>query len=133
MRKIPRGLASPATPSSSGVLRSTWNPLASRPFADRRRISASSLSRPGECASSRKMPQQYGSLTRCLSLGSRGARGQRFGQRNVLGSVHVHDGLDHVPLHRLPPLHPPGEVLPQPAEAGRRPDPPHPPHPPVTP
>jgi len=45
MRNMPRGLAS-------------WKPLASRPFAVRRRISVSSLSRPGECASSRKMPQQ---------------------------------------------------------------------------
>src|SRR5499426_1260230 len=70
MRKMPRGSSSITHPSSSGVLSSTWKPLASSPFAVRRRISESSLSRPGECASSRKMPQQYGSLTLSLLSGA---------------------------------------------------------------
>src|SRR5262249_7036926 len=70
MRKMPRGCFSTAPPSSSGVMSSTCTPSASSPFAVRRRISESSLSRPGECASSRKMPQQYGSVTLSLPSGA---------------------------------------------------------------
>src|SRR5215467_885825 len=198
MRKMPRGSSSITPPSSSGALSSTWKPLASSPFAVRRKISESSLSRPGECASSRKMPQQYGSLTLSLLLGrapirahllrcrarphaprtgstprvrpSRGASqldpsrrppmstphshllvaarvrtlhvqkvrlgcspcatsrrwtlladfalqsrrmasGEGFGERYVLGPVHVHHRLDHLAVHRLARLEEPLQVL----------------------
>src|SRR5215470_5882088 len=113
MRKMPRGGSSTTPPSSSGVLRSTWKPLASRPFAVRRRISESSLSRPGECASSRKMPQ-YSSLTSFLLSKESllcGAGREGFRQRHVLGAVHVDDRLDHLSVHRLARLVKPAEIL----------------------
>src|SRR5213593_4524970 len=107
MRKTKRGRASSTPLTSSGVLRMTWSPRASRCLPVRRRISASSDSRPGECATSLKTPQQYEPSTKQLLYPSR--QGQRFGNRDVVGPVDVYDGFDDLAVERLPCPAEPGQ------------------------
>src|SRR5262249_28778635 len=138
IRNTNRGRGSVRLPTSSALFRLTWKPSASRCLAVRRRISASSVSRPGEFVRSRKMPQQDSSITRWssgtpvegpqplpnlphgrtpkvrdlvgCSCSSRSHR-QRLGEGHILDPVHVHDRLDHFTVHRLTTPVQPGQIL----------------------
>src|SRR5437763_1547661 len=117
----PCGRSGGRLPMSSGLWTSTRKPRASRCLPVRRRISVSSVSRPGECACSRKMPQQNESLTCHPPCRSRLGllRDQRFCQGYVLGPVDVYNCIDDLGVDRLT-RHQPPEVVPQPLELGRR-------------
>src|SRR5260370_7927398 len=134
MRKMPSGGVSAAL-SSSGARSSTRTPRPSRCLPVRRRISASSLSRPGECSRSRKRPQYVRSLPPLLLLGSCAplSSRERLRRRHVQAAVHVHHRLDDLAVERLAPPVEPLDVFPHPPHRRPRSPPPPPPRDPQTP
>src|SRR5262245_33810273 len=127
LRNTECGRASVRCPISSAALRPTWNPAASRCLAVRRRISASSVSRPGECACSRKMPQQDKSFTRRTSRVYRSRScsppPDRLGERHVLCPIDVDDRLHDLRVERLARAMEPAEVVAETSETHGRPRP----------
>src|SRR5262245_24797948 len=121
MKNTPRGRSVGGQVTSSGLWIRTRKPRASRCLPVNLKISLSSVSRPGECADSRKIPQQYASLTRHPLYASRRwlGFGQRLRQGYVLRTVDVHNSIDDLTeewgLH-----HEPLKIIPQPSQTGRR-------------
>src|SRR5262245_65369520 len=121
MKNTPRGRSPSGQVTSSGLWIRTRKPRASRCLPVNLRISLSSVSRPGECADSRKIPQQYATLTRHPPYASRRrlASGQRLRQGYVLWTVNVHNSIDDLTEKRSL-RHQPLQVVPQPPQTGRR-------------